>query len=94
MKQNHEKTGIYFYSLHSLKHKPLFLHQVHRVLPGCFLEPQDPVPSDICEYWGGGGGGGPSTGVPDLRGRGPSSSSIMRDQCSPLELMWEIQVQQ
>lgn len=58
MKQNHEKTGIYFCSLQSLKHKPLFLHQLHRVLPGCFLEPQDPVPSDICEYWGGGRGVG------------------------------------
>lgn len=52
-----KKQVIYFCSLHSLKHKPLFLHQVHRVLPRCFLEPQDPVPSDICEYWGGGGGG-------------------------------------
>lgn len=51
-----KKRVIYFCSLHSLKHKPLFLHQVHRVLPRCFLEPQDPVPSDICEYWGGGGG--------------------------------------
>lgn len=51
-----KKQVIYFCSLHSLKHKPLFLHQVHRVLPRCFLEPQDPVPSDICEYWGGGGG--------------------------------------
>lgn len=49
-----KKQVIYFCSLHSLKHKPLFLHQVHRVLPRCFLEPQDPVPSDICEYWGGG----------------------------------------
>lgn len=90
-----KKQVIYFCSLQSLKHKPLFLHQVHRVLPRCFLEPQDPVPSDICEYGGGGGGGGgPSTGVPDLRSRGPSSSSIVRDQCSRLELMWEIQVQQ
>lgn len=73
-----KKRVTYVCSLHSLKRRPLFLRQLHGVLPGCFLGPQDPVPSDICEYWGAVGVAGvPSTEVPDLRGGGPSSSGTV-----------------
>lgn len=78
MKQSHEKMGYLClqssFTETQASVSPPASWGTSWVFPG----PPDPVPSDICEYWGAVGVAGvPSTEVPDLRGGGPSSSGTV-----------------